>query len=366
MAGDFLAGMMSGTSLDGVDVVLVDPRGEQFNLVATLHRPMPPTLKPILLALNQPGQTNELEIASRAAVSLSQWYADALQALLTQSGLRPHDVRALGCHGQTVRHQPHQGYTIQLVNGALLAELTGITTVTDFRSRDIAAGGQGAPLVPAFHQALFSHPQSKRIILNLGGIANLTRLFPGQDVVGYDCGPANLLLDGWVEFHQGTPHDENGAWAAGGQINPILLEQLLAHPFFAQTPPKSTGRETFNLTWLGSHALVAALDPQDVQATLVELSAKSIAQCVLQEGGCHELYACGGGAFNQTLMERIAANLPGVQVMTTERLGISPHWVEAAAFAWLAQCLLEGRYGNLPMVTGAYKPVPLGAIYPVY
>jgi anhydro-N-acetylmuramic acid kinase len=366
MAGPFMAGLMSGTSLDGVDVVLVDTQGEQFNLIATHHRPMPRDLKQTLLGLNQPGQPNELEIAAKAALSLSQWYALAVNELLAQHGVSARDVLALGCHGQTVRHQPDQGYTIQLVNGALLAELTGITTITDFRSRDIAAGGQGAPLVPAFHQACFSHPEVKRVILNLGGIANLTRLFPGKPVVGYDCGPANLLLDGWVELHRGTPHDENGVWAAGGQTNHDLLQQLLQHPFFALTPPKSTGREAFNLDWLTSHKEVAALNPQDVQATLVELSARSIAQCVQQEGGCDEVYVCGGGAFNQTLMERIAANLPGIPVMTTERLGISPLWVEACAFAWLAQALLAGRHGNLPAVTGARQGVPLGAIYPAY
>lgn len=364
MTGPLVAGLMSGTSMDGADAVVIDTTNHGFRLISSLHQPMPAGLRKTLLALNHKNGHNELEIAAQASLQLSRWYADTLLKLLHSGNIASEQVRAVGCHGQTVRHQPGQGFTVQLVNGALLAELTGITTITDFRSRDIAAGGQGAPLVPAFHQARFSHPHIRRMVLNLGGIANLTRLFPGQSVAGYDCGPANLLLDGWIELHQGEAHDANGRWAATGKIQDELLEQLLRHPFFAQQPPKSTGREDFNLEWLKQEALVATQKPQDVQATLVELTARSIADCIEKEGGAEELYVCGGGVFNTTLMARIAANLPGTVVMDTEVLGISPHWVEACAFAWLAQELLEGRHGNLPSVTGARRSVPLGAIYP--
>jgi anhydro-N-acetylmuramic acid kinase len=364
MTGHLVAGLMSGTSLDGLDAVVVEITGRQLRLVATHHSPMPAPLGATLLALNQSHGTNELQVAAQASLDLSRWYAGALHELLSRAGIPAGQIRALGCHGQTVRHQPRQGYSVQLVNGAWLAELTGITTVTDFRARDIAAGGQGAPLVPAFHQALFSHSTTRRMVLNLGGIANLTRLFPGQPVVGYDCGPANLLLDGWIQRHQGKPHDQDGAWAAGGSVDAPLLAQLLEHPFFQAMPPKSTGREDFNLEWLGQHRLVATLNPRDVQATLMELTASCIAACVKKEGGAEELYACGGGTFNTALMHRLAASLPGTRVESTEALGLSPSWVEAAAFAWLAEELLEGRHGNLPSVTGARRTVPLGAIYP--
>ncbi len=365
MSAEHYVGLMSGTSLDGIDGVAVSFSGNHPTVLGHVSAPFPDTLRATLLELNAPQGLDELERAAAAGVALAQCYADVTLELLRQSGLSSTQVRAIGCHGQTVRHRPERGFTLQLGNGALLAELTGVTVVTDFRSRDIAAGGQGAPLVPAFHDAMFRSPHRARIILNLGGIANLTVLHPGQETRGYDCGPANVLLDGWVARHLGHPFDRDGAWSRTGSPSQPLLEALLGHPYFLRKPPKSTGRDEFHLRWLDSLDEIRGLLPQDVQATLVALTAQSIADCIAAEASEGlEVYCCGGGTRNPALIERLQALLPGVEVHLTEVLGIPAMRVEATAFAWLARELLHHRSASLPAVTGARKRVPLGAIYP--
>ncbi len=371
---EWYGGIMSGTSLDAVDACLVHFSAARPQLRAYCSIALPPGLRQELLALNQPQGKDELHRAALAAQQLMQCYHQAAQECLQQVGLLPHQVQALGAHGQTVRHRPDLGYTVQLHQGALLAELTGVTVVTDFRSRDVAAGGQGAPLVPAFHDTLFRSATETRVILNLGGIANVTLLVPGQPTWGYDTGPGNLLLDAWAQQHLGQPYDDQGAWAQSGQVQQELLKRLLDHPFFAQSGPKSAGRDSFNVSWLQAHLSAwehpsagpgSYPSPQDVQATLLELSAQSIAQALLQEAlPPFQLWVCGGGVYNTALLARLQALLPRAQVRSTEDLGLSPRWVEAVAFAWLARELLQGRAGNLPAVTGARHRVPLGAIYP--
>lgn len=355
-------GLMSGTSMDGIDAVLLD-LGSAPKLLHHSHQPISPQLRASLLALNESGP-DELHRAAQAANALALGYAAVVRALLTQAHAAADLITAIGCHGQTVRHRPESGYTIQLVNGALLAELTGIRVVCDFRSRDIAAGGEGAPLVPAFHRAVFAHPQRSRALVNIGGIANITSLPSQGDVTGFDCGPGNVLMDGWIMAHQGAAYDAGGSWAAQGAVLPELLERLLAHEFFKRRPPKSTGRDLFNLKNL-EVALTGNERPADVQATLCELTATAIARALTAHcADAPEVYLCGGGARNDRLRERLAALLPGRRVAVTDELGIAAESVEAAAFAWLAQRTLAGEPGNLPQVTGARGPRVLGSIYP--
>ncbi len=360
-------GLMSGTSLDGVDGVLVDfsvpvrPR-----VLAQAQCTFSVDLRMDLLDLTRPG-VNELERAACLSRTLSSLYAEVVHELVQRAGQGDFPVVAVGCHGQTVRHRPEQGFSLQLVNGALLAELTGMTVITDFRSGDIAAGGQGAPLVPAFHAALFRHPSIPRLILNLGGIANLTLLIPGLATRGYDTGPANLLMDGWINRCLGHPFDPEGRWAAQGHCHPALLDSLLNHPFFQRSAPKSTGREDFSLEWLeGRGEWVSSLPLEDVQATLLELTARSVAAAVQAECRGHkgaELYACGGGALNTQLMKRLQILMPEIWVRCTDELGVPAQQVEALAFAWLAWARVQGKAGNLPEVTGARHGVVLGALY---
>ncbi|PKO83850.1 MAG: anhydro-N-acetylmuramic acid kinase [Betaproteobacteria bacterium HGW-Betaproteobacteria-11] len=354
---------MSGTSLDGVDAVLVDCSSSVPRLLASAWLPYPPLLRTQAARLQASG-ADELNLAARLANELAQKYAEATQQLLGMAGVSPQAVAAIGCHGQTVRHRPEAGYSIQLNNPALLAELTGITVVADFRSRDIAAGGQGAPLVPAFHAAVFGDPGLHRIILNIGGMANLTDLQPRRPPRGFDCGPGNVLLDAWMERNTGKRYDADGCWATRGYVQPALLEQLLAHPFFQQEPPRSCGRDEFNLAWLTSY-LEAALRPEDVQATLLELTASSIAEAITHWCGIpDELLVCGGGVHNLALMERLRVLLPVRRIASTDFLGQPPDWVEASAFAWLAWRTVHRLPGNLPAATGARGPRILGAIYP--
>lgn len=360
---DVYIGLMSGTSLDGVDAVLADfPRNGGARILGTHYLPYPDELKAQLLTLHSP-QPDELHLAACLSQELSSYYAHATEALLRKTNTPPSQVAALGCHGQTVRHRPESGYTLQLVSGARLAEQTGITSIVDFRSRDIAAGGQGAPLVPAFHAAMLSSANEHRVLVNIGGIANLTDLPPGGKVTGFDCGPGNLLMDAWADQHLGKAFDENGTWAASGKVRQALLGRMLAHDFFAAPPPKSAGREQFNSAWLQG-LLHGSEKPEDVQATLAELTARGIVDAARQFcNGYSALYVCGGGAHNAFLMQRLA-DLSGKQVDSTAKLGIDPDWMEALAFAWLAKACLEGRPGNLPAVTGARGPRILGAIYP--
>jgi anhydro-N-acetylmuramic acid kinase len=355
---------MSGTSLDGVDAVLarLEEAGE-IRLLRTCYLPYGDTLRAQLLALHSP-QANEIHLAACAANALARLYAQAVTTLL--DGVAPDTIRAIGCHGQTLRHCPADGYTLQIGNAALLAELTGITVVADFRSRDIAAGGQGAPLVPAFHAQVLSHPDIHRVIANIGGIANITDLPVQGPIRGWDTGPGNMLLDAWIKQHSGEHYDRDGAWATSGTIDAGLLETLLNHAYLNLPPPKSTGREQFNLDSLNT--LLASLDRNidaaDVQATLLEFTAISLSDAVRRECmGVQELYVCGGGARNGALMKRISLHLPAIKVTTTAELGIDPDWVEALAFAWLAHKTLHHAPGNLPSVTGAQGPRILGAIY---
>ncbi|MGG2398327.1 anhydro-N-acetylmuramic acid kinase [Pseudomonas sp. SH1-B] len=357
-------GVMSGTSLDGLDIALIE-QDHSPRLLATLYRPMPETLRSDLLALCAPGE-NEL---ARAAIAEQHWVEQAAQAineLLRQQNLKPQEIRAIGSHGQTVRHEPTRGFTIQIGNPALLAELTGICVVADFRRRDVAAGGQGAPLVPAFHQDLFGDTGRQVAVLNVGGFSNLSLLSADGQVLGFDSGPGNVLLDAWIHHCQGLNYDRDGAWAAKGNVHPELLSRLLSDPFFVTQGPKSTGRELFNLDWLLGHLqALPAIPEEDVQSTLVELTARSIVSALRNaQAYTDELLVCGGGAHNSCLMQRLATMLPGTEVQSTAARGIDPDWVEAMAFAWLAHCALEGIPGNRPSVTGAAGLRVLGAIYP--
>lgn len=355
-------GLMSGTSLDGVDAVLADLASTPFQIVGTRHDPFDPDLKARLLALHQPGD-DELHRAAELGNALAMRYADAVLELLAECGVDPARVRAIGCHGQTVRHRPDLGFTLQLGNAALLAEASGLTVVTDFRSRDIAAGGQGAPLVPAFHALAFRDVRIHRAVVNLGGIANITDLPPEGRVTGFDCGPGNMLLDAWCARHQGTPYDAGGAWAASGRVLPELLDALLGDPWFALPPPKSTGRDLFHLGWL-EQRLAGGERPADVQATLLTLSTLGIARALEAHcPGVREAYLCGGGARNRVLAESIAGSLGAIRVAPTDELGVDAEWVEALAFAWLARQAMRGEPGNLPSVTGARGLRVLGAIY---
>lgn len=357
-------GVMSGTSLDGLDIALID-QAQNTRLIGTRYLPMPAELRAELLALCAPGP-DEL---ARAAMAEQQWVrlaAEGIAALLQQHDLAPQAIRAIGSHGQTVRHEPARGFTIQIGNPALLAELSGITVVSDFRRRDLAAGGQGAPLVPAFHEALFASPQSPRAVLNIGGFSNLSLLEPGQQVHGFDCGPGNVLLDAWIQRHRGVDYDQDGQWASTGKVQTPLLQALLGDDFFRTQGPKSTGRELFNLTWLDQHlSALPSYAAQDVQATLLELTAISvIAALQAAQDNTAELLVCGGGARNLRLMQRLAALLPDCAVSSTDAYGVPADWVEAMAFAWLAHCCLEGIPANRPSVTGAKGLRVLGAIYP--
>ena len=362
-------GLMSGTSLDGVDAVLADFSGQKCVVSHHQSAPLAPELRAELLALNTSG-ADELHRAALAANALARTYAHTVQTLLAHSGMPASAIRAIGAHGQTVRHRPQAfdgtGYTLQLNSPALLAELTGITVVADFRSRDVAAGGQGAPLVPAFHQCVFARPGETMLVLNIGGISNLSVLGAERQVLGFDCGPGNALMDYWCQRHTGQPFDRAGAWAAGGKILPSLLAQWLAEPFLHQPPPKSTGRDLFNPVWLHAHlAAHSTASPQDVQATLTELTASACAASVISYGkNSKNMAVCGGGAFNQHLMQRLQALLPTVAVQPSDAYGLPAQQVEAAAFAWLARQTLRGAPGNLQSVTGARGARVLGAIYP--
>ena len=366
---DLYIGLMSGTSLDGIDGVLADFSGDRMVVTHHASAPFAPALRAELMALNTPGN-NELHRAALAGNALSRAYADIVHTLLEQSGLPATAVRAIGAHGQTVRHRPQEfdgtGYTLQLGSPALLAELTGIAVVADLRSRDVAAGGQGAPLVPAFHQGVFGRTNVTMLVLNIGGISNLSVLGADGTVLGFDCGPGNALMDHWCQLHTGQPFDAGGAWAAQGTVLPALLESLLQEPFLYKAPPKSTGRDLFNPAWLSSHLRsFGSAAPVDVQATLTEFTASACTSSVNSyQTDSKFLAVCGGGALNQHLMQRLQAACPTLQVVATDALGLPALQVEAAAFAWLARQALDGLPGNLPGVTGAAGLRVLGAIYP--
>ncbi len=383
---EYYIGLMSGTSLDGADGVLVDFSDVKLKVTAFASRPFSAGFRAELLALNSPGP-NELHRAAVAGNTIAAIYAQVVLDLLNQAaaqGISKSNIKAIGAHGQTVRHQPQRtssdpqgaGYTLQLNNPALLAELTDIDVVADFRSRDIAAGGQGAPLVPAFHQSIFGGSDHAVAVLNIGGISNLSVLPPkgvnATAVTGFDCGPGNALMDAWCQQHTGQPFDAGGAWAASGKLLPVLLASLLDEPYFSKPPPKSTGRDLFSLQWLATklaafsnEASEASERPEDIQNTLTEFTASAcIAGVTSYAKDSKQLIICGGGAFNRYLLERLKAGLAGVRVSTSDAHGLGAMQVEAAAFAWLARRTVRCEAGNLPGVTGARGLRVLGAIYP--
>ena len=352
-------GLMSGTSVDGVDAVVADFSDDNVRTLGHVHAPFAPALRAQLQALMQSG-LDEIERAGDASVALAQAYADAVAQLLAKTNLAAKDIAAIGAHGQTIRHRPERGFTTQLNAPAHLAELTNIAVVADFRSRDVAAGGQGAPLVPAFHAAVF-RGDAPRAVVNVGGIANVT-LLPAkgssEPVRGFDTGPGNTLLDAWCERHTGRAFDASGAWGASGHADTALLTLLLADPYFAQAAPKSTGRERFNAQWLDA-ALASfgrTVAPADVQATLTALTAKTINDALVAHG-VTSCFVCGGGVFNGPLLRA----LRGAQ--STAALGVDPMQVEALAFAWLARQCFMSAPGNVPEVTGARGGRILGAVY---
>lgn len=369
---EYYIGMMSGTSLDALDVILCQfDTNAKPTIIATHSTPFADELRQILLALCTPNGTQKLAKGEFSAFSeLDFWglasrlygelASDVVLCLLNKANLTSDDIVAIGCHGQTVRHRPNWRFSLQLVDPNIIAERTGIAVVSDFRRRDMAVGGQGAPLVPAFHQAVFGRGA---IVLNLGGIANITILDDKTDkVVGYDTGVANLLMDAWANRHLGVPYDKNGDWAKSGTVNCDLLDRLMTHPFLVKSAPKSTGREEFHLSWLDDILKDFTTAPNDVQATLCEFTALSASQEIQKFSHINCLYVCGGGAYNAYLLGRLAYYLPTFTIQTTDLQGISPTWVEALAFAWLARQSMLMQTGNLPEVTGADKGVVLGMV----
>ncbi len=355
-------GVMSGTSLDGADAALVDFSSEVPRTLAFATIPFSSALRDDILSLSEPGK-DSIELAGRVSLELADIYARAVDAVLAGAGVSPRDVKAIGCHGQTVRHRPDLGFTIQLNDPARIAEQAGIDVVADFRRRDMAAGGQGAPLAPAFHEAVFRHPQRSRAVVNIGGISNVTSLPPGRKALGFDCGPGNVLLDGWAQRHIGRDYDEDGRWASRGHTDARLLERLLAEPFLEAPPPKSTGRELFRLAWLEKH-LTAGYDPVNVQSTLMDFTARSIVDAI--DRFCpntDEIYLAGGGARNAALVKRIAGLAGERPVATTDALGVPTGHVESMAFAWLAMKCVRREPVDLTAATGARAPRVLGAIY---
>ena len=360
---DLYVGLMSGTSLDGVDAVLADFSRSRFRTLGHAHVPFDAALRGDLLALTTTGP-DEIERAGRLGRELAERYAQSVAAVLSKASVNAADIRAIGCHGQTVRHRPAQGFTVQIGNPALLAERTGVAVVADFRSRDMAAGGQGAPLVPAFHAVAFGAASEDRAVVNIGGIANITLLPRSAPPLGFDTGPGNCLMDGWAARHLGKPYDANGAWGGGAKPIPALVAKMLGEPYFGMPPPKSSGRELFNDAWLGS-LLDGAEDAQSVQASLLELTAESISRAIESASTpVSRLIVCGGGAHNDALMRRLQARLSPRVVESSAAHGLEVDQVEAAAFAWLAWRATEGLPGNVPEVTGAKGPRILGAIYP--
>jgi anhydro-N-acetylmuramic acid kinase len=365
---ELYVGLMSGTSLDGVDAVLISSSPQNPpTVLQAVQLPYPGPLRAAVLALCQ-GQPVTLSQLGQLDVRLARWYAQAVQQLLQEAAVPAAQVRAIGCHGQTVHHEPlgEAPFTLQLGDPNTLAVLSGITVVADFRRRDMALGGQGAPLAPGFHDAVFRQPEVCTVVLNCGGIANISVLAPGQPCIGYDTGPANILMDAWVQQQLGQAFDRDGAWALQGQLLPALLAQMKADPYFQQAAPKSTGREYFNAVWTTQQLARwgAAATPADVQRTLLELSASTICDAIAQHASEGRLLVCGGGAHNRALLQRLQALAPSWQVASTASVGIAPEHVEAAAFAVFAQRTLQGLPGNLPSVTGASRPCLLGGIYP--
>lgn len=360
----YYIGLMSGTSLDSIDAVIAcfEP---SFELIATHTHPIPDSLKSDIARLMQPGD-QEIDLMGEVDYKLGALFANACNEVITKSDLTTKDIVAIGSHGQTIRHRPELNFTLQIGSGSMIAEKTGITTVADFRSRDLAAGGQGAPLVPAFHHALFHSTKNDRGLLNIGGMANLTVL-PSDltsAVTGFDTGPGNILLDSWIRHCQGLHYDNKGEWAASGKTNQTLLDSMLSLPYFKEEPPKSTGRELFNLDWIKTHIGSSNISPEDIQRTLLALTAITVAQDIKRYAPTiKELFVCGGGSKNIHLLKELQSLLPNIHVGTTEDIFLDPDWVEAVAFAWLSKQCIEGKTGSYASVTGAKGNRILGAIY---
>ena len=371
MRPGYYIGLMSGTSMDGIDAALIHSNGQRIEAVSTLEAPWPSALKRRLAQLTQNPDKISLQELGEVDHLCGQQFAKAAESLILHSGIARQQIQAIGSHGQTLFHHPRQPapFSLQIGDPNIIAERTGIPVVADFRRRDMAAGGQGAPLVPAFHQAVFHHQNIKRVILNIGGIANLSIIDPDNpNPRGFDTGPGNCLLDRWCEIHQDTAFDHNGVWASQGAINPQLLQKLLADEFFQSPPPKSTGTEYFSLEWLHRHlSPIGQYKAVDIQATLLQLTVSSISNAIMRWAAeAEEILLCGGGAHNQTLVQDLQKSLSPKKVLRTDQIenGLDPDWIEAMAFAWLAQQTLEHRTGNALFATGARKAVILGAVYP--
>lgn len=368
MADDLYIGLMSGTSLDGIDAALVRFDGEQVSVLESICLPLSSNIKDKIKSLINVSE-NEINRLMALDVELAQQFAIAVKQLLKKSNKNKKDIVAIGSHGQTIRHLPTAAYpsTLQITDPNIIAELTGITTVADFRRRDMAAGGQGAPLVPAFHQQIFSDNKKNRVILNLGGIANIT-ILPADNnkaIIGFDTGPANTLINHWIQQQQNKDFDDGGKWAATGKINSDFLELLLSDDYFKLTPPKSTGTEYFNPAWLTKKLTsFPFLSAEDVQATLTAFTATTIKNAINQYAeGSDEIIVCGGGVHNEFLLQQLKHALPEIEINSSENYGLDPAYVEATAFAWLAKQTMEHKPGNLPEVTGAERTVILGGIY---
>lgn len=362
---DLFIGLMSGTSMDGIDAVLVEFDESALKLVATKDFPYPAALRQQLLDAIAIPLDREIDNVADLNRATGECFRDAALALLEEAGVDAAAVTAIGSHGQTLRHQPNAKtpFSLQIGDPQLIANGTNIRTVADFRSADIAAGGQGAPLAPVFHEWLFRAPGKTRCVLNIGGVANVTVLADEQDTIGFDTGPGNSLLDAWIRKHRDEAFDRDGQWAADGSVDDELLQQFLSEPYFAYAPPKSTGFEQFNLRWIDAHD-TSSIEPRDVQATLCALSAITVADAVTDFApDTADLLVCGGGAHNPTLMSQLDSRLPGIAIAPTSVAGLDPDWVEAVAFAWLAMRHVQGLPGNLPSVTGASEAVLLGTLY---
>lgn len=369
---ELYVGLMSGTSMDGIDAALVEFDQHHIKLRASHSQPIPHTLKHKLQQLSLDAAEASIDMLGEADTELGQLFATATLQLLQSANAAPSDVTAIGCHGQTIRHRPDlkHRFSLQIGDANQITHLTGITTVNDFRRRDIAAGGEGAPLAPAFHQQVFTSPEENRAVLNIGGICNLTYLpgsaNPNDTCFGFDCGPGNGLMDAWVAQHKQQAYDPSGQWAASSTADPGLLAQLMSDPFLQLPPPKSTGKEHYHLDWLQQQlASAAGLGAAQVQATLSQFTCESVATAIEQYlPAVERLIVCGGGVHNSHLIESLQRRLPGIQIESSEQHGVHPDWVEAIAFAWLARQTLQGLPGNLPAVTGADRPLVLGAIHP--
>lgn len=365
---DLYIGLMSGTSMDGIDAVLVDLGTSRITVIDQLAHPMPAAIRQTLQQLCHPG-ADEIQKMGQCDRQLGEVFGAAVLELLKRNNLTAQDIKAIGGHGQTIRHSPNSQttFTLQIGDPNTIAHMTGITTIADFRRRDIAAGGEGAPLVPAFHKAMFSHPKEQRFVINIGGIGNITQLKPGMPTRGYDTGPGNALLDEWIQHCQQQAFDKNGDWGTTGKVHQGLKKQLATDPYFQRPAPKSTGREYFNLAWVNQHLAILSetINPEDIQATLADLTAWSIAKEIKQlaANDAFSAFVCGGGCHNALIMQMLANYLAPASLATTSVIGIDPDWVEAIAFAWLAKQTLAGLPGNEPAVTGARKPVILGGIY---